>query len=206
MRSKRYTPRLQCLFVGAGMALAVHARADDARPLPVLNLPDPKIAEVYKGNWENTLKPCICPPSDVMVPKDRDTEPQRPWKVDVDGHYPGWYPGVDMKHSAAAYLACQKDLGIPMDKLNVDGGAIAIGHPLGASGARITTHLIHALRKRNKQVRIKTIRHTDCKEVGHDNFDKVVSEALAKIGEADLIRLVKSSRSSIRATVYFAAN
>lgn len=41
----------------------------------------------------------------------------------------------------------------------------------------------------NRQVRIKTIRHTDCKEVGHDNFDKVVSEALAKIGEADLISI-----------------
>lgn len=41
----------------------------------------------------------------------------------------------------------------------------------------------------SREVRIKTIRHTDCKEVGHDNFDKVVSEALAKIGEADLISI-----------------
>lgn len=50
---------------------------------------------------------------------------------------------------APQVLACAKDLGIDAlsdkSKLNVDGGAIAIGHPLGASGARITTHLIHAL-------------------------------------------------------------
>ena len=53
---------------------------------------------------------------------------------------------------APQVLACQKELGIPMDKLNVDGGAIAIGHPLGASGARITTHLIYALAARKKKV------------------------------------------------------
>jgi DNA-directed RNA polymerase subunit RPC12/RpoP len=40
-----------------------------------------------------------------------------------------------------------------------------------------------------KQLRIKTIRHTDCKEVGHDNFDKVVSEALEKIGEDNLVSI-----------------
>jgi acetyl-CoA acyltransferase 2 len=53
---------------------------------------------------------------------------------------------------APQVLACAKDLGLdassPASKLNVDGGAIAIGHPLGASGARITTHLIHALETR----------------------------------------------------------
>jgi acetyl-CoA acyltransferase 2 len=53
---------------------------------------------------------------------------------------------------APQVLACAKDLGIDAlsdkSKLNVDGGAIAIGHPLGASGARITTHLIHALSAR----------------------------------------------------------
>ncbi|MBI2424687.1 MAG: discoidin domain-containing protein [Candidatus Hydrogenedentes bacterium] len=80
------------------------------QPLPVLNLPDPKIAEVYRGNWLNALQPCIEPLSSVTTPKDRDSEPQRPWRVDVKGHYPGWYPGVDVKHSAAAYLACRKDL------------------------------------------------------------------------------------------------
>jgi acetyl-CoA acyltransferase 2 len=47
---------------------------------------------------------------------------------------------------AAQTLAVQKELGIPTDKLNVDGGAIAIGHPLGASGARLVTHLLYRLK------------------------------------------------------------
>lgn len=80
-------------------------------PLPTLNLPDPKIAEVYRGNWENSLLPSIVPPvPPVAAPANPNEEPNRPWKVDVDGHYPGWYPGVDVKHMAAAYLACAKDL------------------------------------------------------------------------------------------------
>src|SRR5690606_13555132 len=50
---------------------------------------------------------------------------------------------------AAQYLACEKELGLDRDKTNVDGGAIALGHPLGASGARITAHLVHELRRRS---------------------------------------------------------
>ena len=48
-------------------------------------------------------------------------------------------------------LAVAKELSIPMEKLNVHGGAVALGHPLGASGARILTTLIHALHKYNKR-------------------------------------------------------
>jgi len=46
----------------------------------------------------------------------------------------------------AQTLACQKELKIDMNKLNVNGGAIALGHPLAASGSRITAHLVHELR------------------------------------------------------------
>ena len=49
---------------------------------------------------------------------------------------------------APQYLAVEKELGLPRDRTNVDGGAIAVGHPLGASGARLTLHLIQALRQR----------------------------------------------------------
>ncbi len=49
---------------------------------------------------------------------------------------------------APQYLAVEKELGLSRDKTNVDGGAIALGHPLAASGTRITTHLIYALKKR----------------------------------------------------------
>ena len=48
---------------------------------------------------------------------------------------------------AAQYLAVEKELGLDRARTNVDGGAIALGHPLAASGARITTHLLHALRR-----------------------------------------------------------
>jgi acetyl-CoA C-acetyltransferase/acetyl-CoA acyltransferase 2 len=45
-------------------------------------------------------------------------------------------------------LAVMKELGLPRDHTNVDGGAIALGHPLAASGARIVTHLVYELRRR----------------------------------------------------------
>ena len=49
---------------------------------------------------------------------------------------------------AVQYLAVERELGLDRDRTNVDGGAVALGHPLGASGARITLHLLHALRRR----------------------------------------------------------
>lgn len=49
---------------------------------------------------------------------------------------------------APQYLSVEKDLGLDPEKTNVNGGAIAITHPLAASGARITLHLLHELRRR----------------------------------------------------------
>ncbi|NBO74297.1 MAG: acetyl-CoA C-acetyltransferase, partial [Gammaproteobacteria bacterium] len=49
---------------------------------------------------------------------------------------------------AAVAMAAQKDLGIAADKLNVNGGACALGHPIGATGARIVATLAHALARR----------------------------------------------------------
>jgi acetyl-CoA C-acetyltransferase len=49
---------------------------------------------------------------------------------------------------AAVAMAAIRELGLPADRVNVHGGAVALGHPIGASGARILTTLIHALRKR----------------------------------------------------------
>lgn len=54
----------------------------------------------------------------------------------------------------AQTLACLKDLNLDISKLNVNGGAIALGHPLAASGARITTHLVHELRRRGGKLGI----------------------------------------------------
>jgi acetyl-CoA acetyltransferase family protein len=50
---------------------------------------------------------------------------------------------------APQYLAVEKELGLDRARTNVDGGAIALGHPLGASGARITTHLVYELARRS---------------------------------------------------------
>ena len=49
---------------------------------------------------------------------------------------------------AGQILAVIRDLGLDLDKLNVNGGAIALGHPLGATGARITLTLLKELRRR----------------------------------------------------------
>ena len=51
---------------------------------------------------------------------------------------------------AVVPLACQKELGISDDQLNIYGGAISMGHPIGASGARIVGSLIHSLRREKK--------------------------------------------------------
>ncbi len=49
---------------------------------------------------------------------------------------------------AAQAVYCQRELGIPSDKLNVNGGAIALGHPLGCTGAKLTATLLHELERR----------------------------------------------------------
>lgn len=58
------------------------------------------------------------------------------------------FDGVELNEAfAAQVLACQRDLPFAADKLNVRGGAIALGHPTGCSGARILVTLLHSLRK-----------------------------------------------------------
>uniref|UniRef100_U5EL67 Putative 3-oxoacyl coa thiolase n=1 Tax=Corethrella appendiculata TaxID=1370023 RepID=U5EL67_9DIPT len=49
---------------------------------------------------------------------------------------------------AVQTLACAQELGLDMNKLNVNGGAVALGHPLAASGSRITAHLVHELQRK----------------------------------------------------------
>jgi 3-oxoadipyl-CoA thiolase len=58
---------------------------------------------------------------------------------------------------ASQSLAVQRDLGIDDERLNVNGGAIAIGHPLGMSGARLTVSLLHELRRRGGRRGIVTM-------------------------------------------------
>ena len=58
---------------------------------------------------------------------------------------------------AAQVIACMRDLEIPHEKLNVNGGAIALGHPLGCSGARILTTLVWEMRRRGARYGMATM-------------------------------------------------
>jgi len=74
----------------------------------------------------------------------------------------GWAVGdVDLWEVNEAFavvpMALMKDLGVPHDKVNVNGGACALGHPIGASGARIMVTLIHALKARGLKKGLATL-------------------------------------------------
>jgi acetyl-CoA C-acetyltransferase len=58
---------------------------------------------------------------------------------------------------ASQVLACAGELGLDEEKLNVNGGAIALGHPLGCSGARLATTLVRELRRRGGRYGIATL-------------------------------------------------
>jgi len=58
---------------------------------------------------------------------------------------------------AAQVIACDRELGFAADRLNVNGGAIALGHPIGCTGVRITTTLIYEMQKRDAKLGIATL-------------------------------------------------
>jgi acetyl-CoA C-acetyltransferase len=58
---------------------------------------------------------------------------------------------------AAQAIAVARDLDFPMEKVNVNGGAIALGHPIGASGARIFVTLLHAMKKSQAKIGLATL-------------------------------------------------
>ena len=58
---------------------------------------------------------------------------------------------------ASVPLVWMREIGVPHEKLNVNGGAVALGHPLGASGARIMTTLLHELERREARLGLQTI-------------------------------------------------
>jgi acetyl-CoA C-acetyltransferase len=58
---------------------------------------------------------------------------------------------------AAQVIACARDLPLDLSRVNVNGGAIALGHPIGATGARITTTLLHEMRRRGSKRGIATL-------------------------------------------------
>jgi len=58
---------------------------------------------------------------------------------------------------ASQTIACMRELGADPARVNVNGGAIALGHPLGASGARIVTTLVHEMRRRGSRYGLATM-------------------------------------------------
>ncbi|HPF15871.1 MAG TPA: trypsin-like peptidase domain-containing protein [Planctomycetota bacterium] len=58
---------------------------------------------------------------------------------------------------AAQVLACDRELHLPLDRLNVNGGSIALGHPIGATGARIVVTLLHELARRGGEHGLATL-------------------------------------------------
>ena len=58
---------------------------------------------------------------------------------------------------AAQVIACARDLSLDLAKVNVNGGAIALGHPIGATGARIATTLLHEMKRRGAKRGLATL-------------------------------------------------
>jgi acetyl-CoA C-acetyltransferase len=58
---------------------------------------------------------------------------------------------------AAQYIGCERDLGLKRDITNINGSGIGLGHPVGATGARIMVTLIHALQKKDKTLGLATL-------------------------------------------------
>ena len=73
---------------------------------------------------------------------------------------------------AVTALSAKNQLDIPLEKMNINGGAIALGHPIGASGARVFTTLLHALKNNNKKYGLATL----C--IGGGEASAVIVEAL----------------------------
>jgi len=58
---------------------------------------------------------------------------------------------------AAQVIACDRDLQFDQERLNVNGGAIALGHPIGCTGVRITTTLLHEMKRRKVRHGLATL-------------------------------------------------
>ncbi len=74
------------------------------------------------------------------------------------GHAPADYDLIELNEAfAAQVLACHRELPLPMERLNVNGGSIALGHPIGATGARIVVTLLHEMKRRRARRGLATL-------------------------------------------------
>ncbi len=85
------------------------------------------------------------------VPAVRKLLQKLDWKLDA-------FDLIELNEAfAAQVLACDRELGFDREKLNVHGGAIALGHPIGCTGTRIVVTLLHAMRRRGAQRGLATL-------------------------------------------------
>jgi acetyl-CoA C-acetyltransferase len=76
----------------------------------------------------------------------------------LNGLAPRDYELVELNEAfAAQVLACQRELDFDLARLNVNGGAISLGHPIGATGVRIVVTLLHEMKRRNARHGLATL-------------------------------------------------
>ena len=92
--------------------------------------------------------------SAIKVPDAETAQPETTWEqLDV-----GSLDLVELNEAFASQsLAVVRELGLDPGKVNVNGGAIALGHPLGMSGARLVVSLLHELRRRGGRYGLATL-------------------------------------------------
>src|SRR5690606_37460337 len=95
---------------------------------------------------------------------------------------------------AAQVIPSYRELGVDIDKLNVNGGAIAVGHPFGMTGARITSTLINSLQHHDKQFGLETM----C--VGGGQGMAMILERLSSDGHEEAGRLMIQTPRFLMAT------
>jgi acetyl-CoA C-acetyltransferase len=122
----------------AALVIASEARARGARPLARIA----GWASVGLDPAEMGLGP---------VPALRALERKIGWSLKD-------YDLIELNEAfAAQVLACDRELGLDRSRLNVNGGAIALGHPVGATGARIVTTLVHEMKRRKARRGVATL-------------------------------------------------
>ena len=116
--------------------------------LPASNVKDQTVALFLEGATAG-VDPSIM--GTGPIPASRKALAKAGWKID----------DLDLIEAneafAAQAIAVNKDLGWDTSKVNVNGGAIAIGHPIGASGARVLTTLLFEMQKRNAKKALATL-------------------------------------------------
>jgi acetyl-CoA C-acetyltransferase len=124
----------------AALVLVSEAKLHELNLVPLARIVDATVAAVEPRRMG------IAP-----VPAVRKLYERTGWKLDD-------YDVVELNEAfAAQVLACDRELRFDRERLNPNGGAVALGHPIGASGARITTTLLHELRRRKGRRGLATL-------------------------------------------------